>query len=661
MPNTVLSVPVFSGINLSGAPDVQAASELSACDAYDVGDRGQLVVASDLTTFAKMTAGNGGSGMSPMYGVYASAEPTAPIVIAIGDLAAGDGNKTRYSTIFTDASIDAGGPVDTTALANVRASGRIVTFAEFPYENASSAQIRAVLVCVAARAHEAPGVAPGLYVFAYNPADLSYTFLPIAHYDALGTGPGGEFTGGSDAQQLTPRGIAVYNSHAFMWGSQGGPIPPFSLPVVLDAPNRLSFSNIGNPLKWGNDPQSDAVADGGPESNRQFEDSDAIIVQGEGTVIRYCYPWAGKLWIGTNKVLHYLEGFGRESFQTNGALEIRKSRNVIGPNSMIEGPDGLLYGVSSEGLWVTNGGSVDLIGARLRNFNGFSPGYWDQIWTDPSADPTTYPGVTNQDLVWMFSDRDANQVVVVIPHCNISAAQGAGADTIAIRYSVNTGGFTRQEFPGLLLTAGSQLTRESLAVAANYVADSSDNAHNLKRYRFKATNADAPVLPTALPDVTFGEYAPFGPNGAGMMRRKYVTVAWSDAGLPLAWDLTLTVDGRDVDVVRLTIGPDAPVSPNDGDMWVDTSGTDTNLGNATAGVFTPANASDFLFRRWKASWNKWVKCPGGGQIGTRVTVPISFKPRRGSRFKVRMKAVTVTARYQVENFSDAPSKLTSAA
>src|ERR1019366_5740589 len=42
-----------------------------------------------------------------------------------------------------------------------------------------------------------------------------------------------------------------------------------------------------------------------------------------------------------------------------------------------------------------------------------------------------------------------------------------------------------------------------------------------------------PVLPTIPPSVRFGPYVPFGPDGAGVVKRLYLTLAWDTIAMPL--------------------------------------------------------------------------------------------------------------------------------
>jgi hypothetical protein len=641
----MLSVPSFGGgVALLGSSDVQRTDELQAADSYDLGERGQLIAASDLSAYLNAT--DAGTALTTLYGMGLLTIPQAPVLVFVG----GHGGSlfvVTYNVVSGFTAAPAAGTDPT--------SGICVTTAVFPYVDTTNfKQRRVLLVAIGARAFNAPSTASGLYVISYDSATGFYTMLPISNYDALGTGANGEWLGGTQAVQLKPRGVIAYNNFAWAWGYDAH---DHTAPANLDGPNRLMFSNVGNPLKWGNDPQ-----DPGPyTSDHSFNDTDAFTIGGSGEVIRAACVWAGKLWIGTNDGLHYVEGFGRESFLTNGAVPVRQSKNVIGPQTLIEGPDGLLYGVSDDvGLWAFDGANSDPVGVKLRNFDGKSPGYWDLIWTDTSRTLAAYPGQSNQDLVWMVADGQTKQVWVGIPFCNASAGYGYGTDTVVIKYHTNSGGFTRQVFTGKTLSAAAFMKREATIAARRFIC-APGMATNVQVYGAKATLATSPVMPSALPDVTMGEYAPHGPDGVGVSRKVYLTLSWeSAAALPLAFTVTPSVDGEAVaSSIKLTIGPSAPGAPTDGDVWVDTSGTDTNLGNGTAGAFTPSHAADYLVKEWKASWAKWRYTSDGGEQGTRVTVGIGFVPARGTRIKHRVTCTTGTGRYQIEGIGLEPATIRS--
>jgi len=636
MADQVLSVPVFGGgVALEGSSDAHRTDELTACDGYDIGPRGQLVAASDLSNFAAVQDGHA-TAMALMFAIEALAIPQAPKLIVVG--------ATSSTTDTAVAIVD---PVSATVspildLGSTVAAGVNVTTVTFPYVKAG-VQTRVALICLGARGAQTPRSTLGMYALIWD--GTSYSLKAMDRFDALGTGPDGQINpnAATHSKKLYPRGCVAYNNHVFLFGFDD------SDATNGDGPTRLMFSNLANPLKYGNDPTPTDVT-----TDRAFVDSDALLLGGAGEMIRAGYVWSGKLWVGTNKELHFVEGMGRDSFLANGAIPIKKSRNVVGPKAMIEGPDGLLYGVSDEGLWQFDGAAVEPIGNRVRDFATKSNGWWDCIWTDP-ARATTYPGQTNQDLVWMVADPETMQVWVVIPWCSISNGYGYGTDTVIIKYHCLTGGFTRQPMPGVQLTAGAWFKRDVVANNGRFIAVPGVT-QNLRRYAYKATAAASPALPSSAPDVTFGEYAPFGPNGVGVMRKRYLTIAWEAASaLPLVFTLTPTIDGQSMTAVTLTIGATAPGTPADGDLWVDTSGTDTNLGNGTAGAIVPANAADFLVKSWVATWNKWAYVGAGGQQGTRITVPVAFSARRGTRFKLRMQNVSAAGRWQLEGLGEKPA------
>lgn len=639
----VLHVPGFGGgIVLEGSADAQRTDELAAGDGYDIGPRGQLVATSDLSNYVDVRSASGGAGtaLSPVRAIGVLPAPQAPRLVCVGDA----GGNTYIS--FADL---VGNNIGGAAKGVTHAAGYNITMASFPYVDPTGTQLRLVLVCIGARPAYRPLAGLGVFAVTYNPAGPSYGSLGLEQYDSLGTGPGGEFTGGTKSKQLYPRGVIAYNNHAFFWGYDTHDT------TDGDGQNRAMFSNTGKPLKIGRDADEDGIASGEiTASDRDFEDSDAVSIGGGGEVIRAALVWASRLWFGTSDGIHYVEGYGRESFKTNGAIAIAGSRNVIGPHAMIEGPDRLLHAVGDEGHWIFDGSETDPVGTKLRDFDAKSIGYWDLIWTDSSRTLAQFPGQSNQDLVWMLSDPELGQVLIGIPYCDASAGYGYGTDTVVIKYHVKTGGYTRQVFTGKILLTAAMFRREHTAIAQHFVGGSSLGT-NVSRYRYKATAAASPAMPSALPDVTFGEYAPFGPDGVGVFRKRYLTIAWKGAALPIVFSLTPTVDGQAMAAVKLSLQATAPSTPSNGDYWLDTSGTDTNIGNGTAGAIVPANASDFIFREWVASWNKWVPVAGGGQQGTRVSLPIAFAAARGTRFKVRCQCTAAAARFQLEGFGEKPA------
>lgn len=284
-----------------------------------------------------------------------------------------------------------------------------------------------------------------------------------------------------------------------------------------DGPNRVMFSNLGRPLRWGNDK-------GTSGTDRAFVDSDAIVLGDAGEIIRHAIVWSGKLIFGTNKGLHYIAGYGRDSFLTDGANPIMRSFNVIGGN-LIEGPDKCLYGVGDQGLWCLTelGGIPKPLFDQLRDYSGRSTGYWDLIWTDVTR-AATYPGTTNQDLVWTAVDWDRMQVVIGIPWCSIANGYGYGTDTVILKYHVRNGGFTRQQFAGVQYTAAGYFRAQAQQAAMKFLGTPTSGEAQVKRYGFNQALAYSPrdtdVPASAV--VKLGPYAPFGADGRGVARRMYL-------------------------------------------------------------------------------------------------------------------------------------------
>lgn len=451
-----------------------------------------------------------------------------------------------------------------------------------------------------------------------------------------------------------------------------------------DGPARVMFSNLGQPLKFGNDNVALAGVD------RVFTDSDAIVLGDAGELIRAAIAWEGRLFFGTNKGLHYVMGYGRDSFIADGATPVMRSYNVIGPKAIIEGPDKLLYGVCEQGLWVFNGSGVPLpLFQQLRDFKGRSNGYWDQIWTDVTRSAAANPGTTNQDLVWMAIDWERQQVIIGIPWCSIANGYGVGNDTVIIKYHPQTGGFTRQQFTGVQYTAAGYFRSLSQQASTRMLGTATAAKKTIQRYGYRATTNDVAALPTALPLVRFGPYAPFGADGRGVVRRFYLVIAWDaismpmniagitnanpaevttadvhklktgqqveiagvnnmmqivggpytitvtgaltftlngvnstaftpyggpaplTVDLPLIFTAMVTVDERivlDADplssvlgVFGLSLRSAPPTTPSEGDLWVDESQIDQNIGNATAGAITPALGGYLLRMRHDTS------------------------------------------------------------
>lgn len=654
---SVLHIPKFSGVVLAGSSDAQQSDELQQADNVDIGSRGQLVTCGGISTYGT-TLNDGETSPQPVSQVYGLAQASfAQNVQAFGVSGGLDtGSVARYYCHgfppgFTANAIGTPlGQVGTTRSVN----GAIVTFAPFPYVDITGVQRRPLFFNVGARAMDQPRTAPGLYVASFSSGG-TYTQEPISDFCALGTGTNANKTGqpgdsgvtGTHGSQLYFRGIASYNNALFGFGFNNEDA------TNGDGPSHLMFSSIGNPYFWGND-QLAAVG-----TDRLFKDTDGIDVGAAGEVITALCASHGKLWIATNRGLHYLSGYGRDSWTTDGTTGIAESLDVIGANAMIEGPDGLLYGVSSRGLWRMNTLSyfavpVEHLYRKLVKFDGTSPGYWDYITTTPGAS-AGYPGQTNSDLVWMYSDVNTMQVCIVIPFTNFD---GSGNGTVIIKYHTESGGFTRQVISpnGISFTAGAAFRRTPTSSAVTVFGDSgSGNGLTVRQYPSLNPSSTATAG-----SITFGEYAPFGPDGEGVCRVCYLILSWLPTTLPITGTITPSVDQRVFPTVHLTIGPTMPGSPGDGDLWVDTSGTDTNLGNATAGTIVAA-LNDYQVKTWKTSWNKWVIIPrSGGAKGTRNGIPIAFTAQRGTRVKL---ALTLNAadKVQVEGLGLEPSVIKEAA
>lgn len=628
-----LHVPHFGGgVALSGSPDTRAVTEVEQADSVELTDRGSITQASDCSDYLQLIDLQG---TPDTWAEVLNIHPWSwvdneqLVAFGVGD---NSGGNLRY-LVARFAPVGETTPIaaakvytDSSGNAADRPYG-VATFAPFPYVDVNGDQLRPLFINIGPRYDRdvGGGGPPGLYVL-YVDGSAVTQFKPISEFDFLGTGntvtSSSSSAGGTSSEQAQFRGIASYNAHLFGWG--------------VDGPNRLMFSNPGNPFMWGNDNQA-------ASGDRSFTDSDAIIVGGSGERIMGALAWNDRLWLGTNRELHFVAGYGRDSFLKNGSAAIKRSQNVLGPHAMCEGPDGLLYGVGTEGLWVFDGaGQPDPVGRKLIQFGGRSPGFWDLLWSSTGI-PSNHPDHRNTDLVWTMSVPEKRQVWVVIPYCDATDGHGSGSDTVIVKYHVDTGGFTRQVLAsraaehGCYVPPGRHLVSQIFMVGSELAdAGSLGTTTNVERYAFRSTNVSSPRLPFAAPAIQTVEYAPFGPEGVGVLRKVYVTLAW-ESGISgnFATTATVFVDGQSVGTVALTVGPSAPPVPSDGDVWVNTAGTDTDLGNATAGALVPA-AADYLVNRYVGSRSAWVRLPVGGQKNRRATVPVAFTPTRGARLQVSL-------------------------
>ena len=672
----LVRVPNFgSGVILSGAPDTRPATAIILADGYEMAPRGSLVAASDV------------SGFRELYDMAAVPAPWSRIFF-IGSYADDDafgvgqgmwydsistetpayflGRFVRYDDGITPVTI-AGGPFTADGASGVLLGtnivplgcGVIVTTAlipgTFPLISAAPQtppypEYGVLLVNVGAREGFAPRLAPGLYAVLTSQTGASGAVTlgipyPIVKFSALGLGylnPEGLNPYPTQSEQLYPRGIIAYNNHVFAWGFDA------SNTDTGDGPARVMFSNLGLPTTWGNDNQ------GSVGTARDFTDSDAIVLGGAGEVVRGAIVWGGKLWFFTNQQGHYIAGYGRDSFITDGATPVVRSQNIVGPMALIEGPDRQLYGVGDEGLWRTSdGNNYEQLADRLRDFAGNANGYWDLIWQDPTQSAFSFPGRTNQDLVWMAVDHGREEVIVGIPFCNAGNGFGSGTDTVLIKWNTRTSGFTRQVFEDTYLTAPGYLRSEGQYAATQFLGltltNGSDTRDTIQIYGEGTT----PALPDPLPTATFGTYAPFGPDGQGTVRQILLVLAWESLVTPPSTSHTfavgILVDGVTVDGFSLYLTGTEPGGAAIGDYWVDLSLDDTNIGNDTASGSVPAHPG-FLLKVKMASGD-WMTRPGLGGTNTRLTIPLPMKRLTGTRYDVTVDCVSANARFSVEGLA----------
>lgn len=651
-----LHVNTFAGgVALVGSADTRAIDEVLDADSYEIGPRGSLACASDVTDY--LTINDAGTSVAPWYRLYAIldvANATYARMLAIGEGFTGDdpvyqcvtfAREGQSSPIAANGSIFIG-----TGVAPVP-QGIVVTSVVFAgvFEMAvvvgTPTKINVYLVNLGAREGSFPqsGGVPGLSLVMLDTSGVVISVFSIADFDTLGTGPYGELSiagvgHGTKSFQLFFRGILVYNNFVMGWGFDSADT------VNGDGPCRVMFSNIGNPLKWGND----NISPPPPEIDRFFTDSDAIVLGGAGEIIRAGLVIFGKAFFATNRSLHFVQGFGRDSFITNGAIPVMNAYNVVGPHALLEGPDRLMYGVCDQGLWQYDGYNVPVpLFQKLVDFAGKSVGYWDFLWTDPSASASDYPGRTNQDLIWMACDYTRQQVLVGIPFCDATAGTGAGTDTVVIKYHIRGGGFTRQVFPGVTYTAAGYFRRQGQQNETRMWGTATSGQDTVQRYAFQETLADDPVMPTILPTATFGYYVPFGPDGRGVVRRGYLTMAWEDASasLPIIFAVTFTVDQALVTSYTLSIQRLEPTSPAEGDCWLDTSQSNPSIGNARAGVNVPATGG-YLFNTFTGG--RWLVISGQGTKGNRATIPLMLVRRDGQRVTVGLQCTSAAGRFEIE-------------
>lgn len=651
------------GVALLGSADTRAIDEVLEADSLDIGPRGALICSSDVTDYITLFDGAGTPvAVSAIRGMASAPSILAGEVAAVTDgdwydvstladlptyllnVFAREGVTTTYNAIaaLTEpaAGVTVGDPV--TRLTNGVQLTTVTTPGVFPLRTGLSVERDVLLLInVGPREGDAPRTAPGLYAVLRNPAVLvTPSVYPIQKFDALGTGPFGSYnieigSYGTKSQQLYFVGIATYNNYVFGWGFDSADA------VQGDGPCRVMFCNLGNPLKWGNDNIA-PVRPPKPETDRLFTDSDAITLGSAGERIRAAIAIFGKLYFGTDRGMHFLQGYGRDTFITNGATPVMKAENVVGPRALIEGPDKLMYGVGDQGLWSFDGYNTPVpLFQKLVAFDGRSVGWWDLLWTD-SSQADGVPGKANRDLVWMAVDWARQQVLVGIPFCNSAVGVGRGNDTVVVRYHVRTGGFTRQCFRGVAYVDAGYYRREAQFNETRLLAHGS----NVSRYAYQATPATAAVMPARLPVTTLGYYDPWGADGGGVLQRLYLTLSWaSGAALPLQFTCTASLDEAVFDTFDLTISATAPMLAGNGDLWLDTSNTDTNIGNALGSHRILNRKGYLLFVRNDGGWQQIA---GMGAKGTRVTLPLPLERVTGTRLSLRVQTIRASGRFELE-------------
>jgi hypothetical protein len=640
---TPLQVGSFGGgVVLFGSPDAQKTDELGIADSYEIGPRGQLVCTSDVSGYYTLKDLQAvPAPWSALHGLGNITAAGIPLIVAIGEAKTAAGTLTYFVAVLERDGAAIPLPGTRLYAFNIVAThpaghGVYVTIVQFPgtFSDATGS-FNAVLVCVGAREGDFPATQEGLVylLFTLGTTDSGFAFASFFNCLGIGTRAAGTLSG-----DLRFRGIVSYNNFVFGWGFLAKDV------TNGDGPNRVMFSNLGNPMQWGNDNVATIA-------NRAFTDSDAIELGDAGEIIRGALKWNGRLYFGTNSQLHYIAGYGRDSFLTDGANPVAKSYNIVGPYALVEGPDKLMYGVSDQGLWNYDGISFTPLFQKLIDFSGHSIGYWNLMWNDPLL-AVGYPGKTNQDLVWTAVDWERFQVLVGIPFCNATLGYGIGNDTVVIKYHPRTGGFTRQVFFGTNYTAASYVRRAGQQRESRIMGTGTAAKVSLQRYGYQVTPTTSPVLPVQLPVVTFGPYDPFGPDGEGVVQRCYLTLAWeSPASLPIKFNVTTTGDASIVNSFALTVGSGTPVGPSVGDIWLDTSQTDLSIGNSTAGTNVPATGG-YLTKTYSGS--AWRFVSGSGENGTRGTIPIPLIRRVATRITVIATCLSAAGRFQCEGLGFDP-------
>ncbi len=250
-------------------------------------------------------------------------------------------------------------------------------------------------------------------------------------------------------------------------------------------------------------------------------------------------------------------------------------------------------------------------------------------------------------------------MLIGIPFCDATLGYGRGEDTVVLKYHPRTGGFTRQVYEGVIYNAAGYFREEGNKPATRWMLTGDVGQVLVQRYAYQATDATSPVMPDPLPTFSAGPYALFSPDGAGVVPRAYLTLSWlSAASLPLVFTILVTMDGVTVSNYTLTVGPTAPVAPVQGDVWVDTSGTNTSIGNASAGLNIPADGGNLAFIR---NASAWIHLAGLGATNTRQTIPLPLTRKSGARIMVTATCTGAAGRFTVEGLGWEPGSGTAAA
>ncbi len=330
------------GVVLNGAADQRLLTEVAQADGLDLGSRGALTAASAPTDYANFLDSLGNL-VTPIMGAVPVTGATFAKVAVIG-VGAGDGGGDNYvyamldrdqgvATPYTYAYVagsDFGSPTVAMLLSGVSVTSAIFSgIFDVRFLPAATSQVSIQLVNLGSREGRSPRNGPGLFVWVTATSGTTQVIYPISQFDALGTGPSGEYAVdsglvGTNSQQLYFRGIVGYNNHVFGWGFDAEDA------TLGDGPCRVMFCNLGNPLKWGND---NVAAEG---TNRLFTDSDAIVLGSAGELLRAALVYGGRCYFGTNRGLHYIAGYGRDSFLTDGSTPVMKAYNVVGPSALLE-------------------------------------------------------------------------------------------------------------------------------------------------------------------------------------------------------------------------------------------------------------------------------------------------------------------------------------